>query len=400
MSMSSSDYYKYSISHPFQYQTQKDRFSISMNKKYINYYTSIFSRIYVTEEAVKYPTSERALEMLSSLPYKIIKRKENIPQEHLNKNTLLITSPKGRTVGKCPGSKGHLCCNYLTADLYLGCTMGCSYCIMKSYLNFAPITVYANPYPSINEIKKIAEKNPEGTVRVGTGETGDSLQFDPLFRISEIFIKELADYKNVFFEMKTKTPFVEHLLGIEKKGNAIIGFSINPPEIIEKEETGAFPLDERLKAAEKAVEAGFNITFHFDPIIAVHGWEKLYRETAEKLLDFPEEKIKWISLGTIRYSSMLKEKMEEKSLSGGGSYLTDEFVRCRDGKYRYIQKERGEIFKTMKEALSPLKKVPIYMCMESKTMWDKVFGSQPLKSPNNRAIFQPLKRGVSKHKRI
>ena len=372
-----------------------------MRKSFLNYsdyYRDIFRKIYITEDAANCKATHRALSMLEGIPYRIVKSKNEIPEEHLNRNTLLITYPRGKTVGKCPGSKGHVCCNYLTADLYLGCTLGCSYCIMKSYLNFAPVTVYADPVPTIAQIKAIAEKNPDRVVRVGTGETGDSLQFDPLFGMSETFVRELAPYGNVWFEMKTKTPFIDHLLHIENKGNAVIGFSVNPPEIIEREETDTFLLDERLEAAEKAVKAGYNVAFHFDPIIAEGDWEKLYGETADRLLAFPKEKVSWISLGTIRYSASLKEKMEEEAPEGYLHYLLDEFVRCADGKYRYIQNHRGKILKFLRERLSPLDTVPVYMCMESRTMWDKVFKASPLKSKNNYPIFSPL-RGVTGHRR-
>lgn len=372
-----------------------------MRKSFLNYsdyYRNIFERIYITEDAVSCAATERALSMLEGIPCRTVKTKEEIPPEHLNRKTLLITYPRGKTVGKCPGSKGHVCCNYLTADLYLGCTLGCSYCIMKSYLNFAPVTVYADPAPTIAQIKAIAENNMDRVVRIGTGETGDSLQFDPLFGMSETFIRELAPYKNVWFEMKTKTPFIDHLLDIENKGNAVMGFSVNPPEIIEREETDTFLLDERLAAARKAVEAGYNVAFHFDPIIAEGDWEKLYGETADRLLEFPAEKVSWISLGTIRYSASLKEKMEEEAPEGYLHYLLDEFVRCADGKYRYIQNVRGKILSFLKERLSPLEGVPVYMCMESRTMWNKVYNSSPLRSKNNYPIFRPLK-GVRKHSR-
>ena len=193
-------------------------------------------------------------------------------------------------MGKCPGTRGHICCNYITADLYEGCTMGCSYCIMKSYLNFAPVTVYADPGPAVAEIRRIASLNGDRIVRAGTGETGDSLQFDPLFEMTEEFITGLSDVENLYFEAKTKTCFVDHLLSIKKKGNAVISFSLNPESVVSAEETDAFPLEDRLEAAARVSSSGYNLAFHFDPVICEEGWEEKYLETAEKLSRFPGEK--------------------------------------------------------------------------------------------------------------
>ena len=358
---------------------------------YRDYYYSIFKRIYVIKDAVDEPYVQRAVKKLDTLPLHIIESKDDIPECDLNSSTLFIKKRIGETVGKCPGTNRHICCNYVTVDLYEGCTLGCSYCIMKSYLNFAPITVYADSKPAIDRIKKLAEMNADRYVRVGTGEVGDSLQFDPLFEMSADFIRELSAYENVYFEAKTKTDFVDHLLDIENKGNAVISFSLNPADTVREEEVDAFSLENRLKAAEKAVSAGFNLAFHFDPMICENNWEKRYLEVAEKLAVFPKGKIKWISLGTFRYTPSLKDRMQDRP------YLYNEFVPCLDGKYRYLQTERKKIYKKMHDKLKEVTDAPVYMCMESSTVWRKAFGRVPGETEDLKWIFRKV-RGVEKHR--
>ena len=357
---------------------------------YRDYYYSIFSRIYVMEDAVNERSVKRAIEKLDQLPVHIIKDRDDIPEKDLNSSTLFIKKRKGETVGRCPGTTGHICCNYITVDLYEGCTLGCSYCIMKGYLNFAPITVYADPAPAIEKIKELAEKNSDRFVRVGTGEVGDSLQFDPLFEMTADFIKELSSYDNVYFESKTKSDFVDHLLDIENKGNAVMSFSLNPEDTVKAEELDAFTLEKRLKAAEKAVNAGYNLAFHFDPIICENSWEPRYLEVAQMLSRFPRGKIKWISLGTFRYTPSLKDKMDDRP------YLYNEFVPCRDGKYRYLQNERKQVYKKMHDKLKESTGAPVYLCMESDTVWKKAFGKVPGQTDDLKWIFRKV-HGVKKH---
>ncbi len=338
---------------------------------YFDYYTDLFDRVYIKKQIQDIPQTSKVTSYLHSLPVHIVGDKENIPPEHLNSRTLFISGPRGETVGHCPGSKGRLCCNYLTVDLYLGCSLGCSYCIMRSYLNFYPLTVYLPADRSIERILEIVSNNPHKTIRIGTGEVGDSLLLDPLFDLSKEFISRLARYPNVYFELKTKTDFVDHLLAVPEKGNTVIGFSLNPEQLISSEEPYAASLERRLAAAEKAVESGYLLSFHFDPIIRINGWEKLYRETALRLGRFPREKIAWISMGTMRYPPQLKERL------GNRPYLFDEFVGGSDGKYRYLQRNRIRMYTTVVDAIRRVCGAPVYLCMESPIVWKRVFGGLP-----------------------
>jgi len=338
---------------------------------YSAYYSSIISRIYVTGDAARLSAVQQAREVAPSIPHFEVSSREEIPPSHLNQRSLFVTTRRGKAVTRCPGTHGHLCCNYLTTELYSGCTLGCSYCIMQSYLNFSPITVYADVQPVIDAVKRISAANPRKWVRFGSGETGDSLQFDPLFGLSREVIAGCADLPNVSFEMKTKSDYVDHLLSIPKKGNAVVAFSLNPPALIAREEPEAVSLDRRLEAARKAAEAGFRLAFHFDPIIAETEWERQYAAVVRRLEAFPASSVAWISLGTVRFTTALRERIAERP------YLFDEFVPCRDGKYRYLQKRRTAVYREMRRMLGAVTDAPVYLCMESDEVWRRVYGQGP-----------------------
>lgn len=341
----------------------------------------LFDRLYVERSLAGSPLLERALGRLEGLEPLFVPGKEGIPAVHRNPRTLFLCGPRGRTVTRCPGSPGQLCCNYFTVDLYLGCALGCTYCILRSYLNFAPLTVYLDPGPTVERLVRLARANPDRTVRAGTGEVGDSLLLDPLFRLSEQLIRALAPYPNVRLELKTKTANVEHLLGIEDKGGAVIGFSLNPPELIRAYEGRSSPLPERLEAARRAVQAGYRVSFHFDPIITGPRAEEEYRSVARLLAGFPPGSVAWISLGTFRYPPELRERVGSREL------LYEEFVPCPDGKYRYPQALRSRLYRALAEELRRASEAPIYLCMESPAVWRNVFGRLPREMPELRAIF-------------
>jgi spore photoproduct lyase len=256
---------------------------------------------------------------------------------------------------------------------------------MESYLNFSPLTVYLEPEGSIARLQELARQNRGIVIRAGTGEVGDSLLLDPLCDLSRAFITAVSAYPSVYVELRTKTHFVDHILDVGQKGNAVIGFSVNPQVHIDAHEPSASALADRLEAAGKALDAGYHVAFHFDPIFLSENWEEEYLSLAKLLSRFPSERIAWISLGTMRYTQALKEKLGERS------FLYEEFVPCRDGKFRYPQKLRSPVYRTLYESLSRRLSAPIYLCMESPTIWRTVFGDLPGKISGLRDIFTTVR---------
>lgn len=346
-------------------------------------------RGYVEAPVADSRAAERAREFLgSAVPLTEVRNREEIPEDARNDRTLFVASSPAGMFKRCPGTRGHLCCNYLTVDLYAGCTLGCTYCIMKSYLSFSPITVYADLSPAIDGIRRVAAENRDTLIRVGTGEVGDSLLYDPIFRLSEELMAGTADLPNVRLELKTKSSSVDHLLPVQPKGRTVIAFSLNPQEIIDKEEGYAEPLEARLAAAERAAAAGYGVAFHFDPIIRVTGWEQLYRRVVEKLSRFRGSDLPWISLGTVRFTKALREKIDDRP------YLYDEFVPSRDGKLRYMQRERVAVYAAMRRWIDEVLDAPVYLCMESEAVWKRAFGALPAAADGGVAELFRWPRGV------
>jgi spore photoproduct lyase len=301
-----------------------------------------------------------------------------VPEEFVTPRTIVVRKPVRGDLGRCPGTHGHLCCNYMTLNVYLGCTLGCTYCIMQSYLRNRTLEVHLPQMETIDEIRALAENNPERIVRLGTGEVGDSLLYDPLFGISTDLIRSLADIPNLRFEVKTKTDYVDHLPGVSERSshhpplggtpavrrNAVVAFSVNPPRVVRREEGSAASLDDRLSAARLAIAGGYRVAYHFDPMIHVANWEDEYARVVESLAGVKGVAPEWISLGTVRYPPPLKGMIERRP------YGIDEFTRSRDGKMRYIQPIRTKMYRFVKERLRrAFPETPIYLCMESPTVW-------------------------------
>jgi len=211
------------------------------------------------------------------------------------------------------------------------------------------------------------------SLRVGTGEFGDSLALDHITEYSKALVPFFKG-TNHLLELKTKSANVENLLYLDHGGRTVVSWSLNPERISSKEEAGAAALDERFMAAKKCAEAGYKVAFHFDPIIFYDGWEKDYMETVNRVFDSFKE-VSWISLGALRFHKSLKPIIEERFPES--DYLYAEMVTGSDGKMRYYAQLRVDMFKKMFQWIRKRNQAAaVYLCMEEPDVWKSVFGGE------------------------
>ncbi len=293
------------------------------------------------------------------------------------KRTLYLTRHRGDFFKRCPASPGQVCCGYWILNLVNNCPFDCTYCILQSYLNFQPVTVYVNFEDAIDELKGKVSGQPGKLFRVGTGELGDSLALEPLVPLSRRLVSSLYGLDNVFLEFKTKSVNVEDLLGLDHDGKVAVSWSLGPDRIVKNDEPGAMTVDRRIDAAKKIEGDGYLLGFHFDPIIRYPGWENDYKRLIDTLFaSIDQGNVIWISLGCLRYPPDLKEVTLERL--SRTKIFHEEFIPCPDGKMRYLRMVREEIYGRMLEWLREMApSVEVYLCMESPLMWENVFGLSP-----------------------
>jgi spore photoproduct lyase len=294
------------------------------------------------------------------------------------KRKLYLARHRGDFFKKCPGSDGQVCCNYFVINFASNCPMDCSYCYLQEYLaDNSSLRVFGNVNDLIDEADRTLSRHRGVFFRIGTGEITDSLALEPYTGMVAELIPYFARQPNVLLELKTKSDCVDGLLDLDPKGRVVAAWSMNPQCVIDQDEHNTATLDERLRAARRCQDAGYRLGFHFDPMIEYPGWETDYQNMLEQTFATIDwRRIAWLSMGVLRNTPGLKRMMRARFPQS--TLLTGEQVLCPDGKLRYFYPQRIEMYRKMVSWIrrhAPTAK--IYLCMESREVWQQVFGFAP-----------------------
>lgn len=360
-----------------------------------------FNRVYIHQDAVNAAVTERVLSLFPQDKIEIVDKKPFLEREGQlsarefseSKRLLYIAPFLGNFFKRCPGSRpGLACCNYFVLNWGVQCDMNCSYCYLQSFINSPVLTIYSNLDQALEELRQIGTSMGQSVLRVGTGETVDSLSLDPLTLYSHRLIEFFRAYPQWTLEFKTKSAFVEQFVHVPHANNVITSWSVNPQSIIAQEEHGTASLEERLNAAHLCQKNGFQLAFHIDPMIWHPEWKENYLQLVEQITQrFSPEQVSYLSVGGLRFQREQRPMMRERF--GMKSYVTRaETFLSADGKMRYDSKLRQEMFQFVIDQFKVKdSRWRIFMCMETPETWLATTGESPFKTSQLSDLFESVK---------
>jgi len=371
-----------------------------MNAKFDRVYIHEDSRASALASRVREVFAPEKIEFVTSRPFPKVEGELSAAEFARSKRHLFLTTFKGKFFKRCPGSRpGLACCNYFVLNWGLQCDMNCSYCYLQTFINTPVLTVYTNLADALDELRALNMS--EHVLRVGTGETVDSLSLDELTLYSHDLITFFKDFPKWQLEFKTKSAKVEQFLNVEHSGNVIVSWSVNPQNIISSEEHLTASLDQRLAAAAACLAKNFKISFHIDPMI----WHQEWRESYGTLVDaiarrFTPQQVPYMSVGALRFQPEQRGIMRERF--GLKSHVTQaETFPSPDGKWRYDGTVRQEMFQFVIDRFrghDP--EWRIFMCMETPETWLKTTGSSPFKKNEMHDLFDRSVLTAARHAEI
>lgn len=303
------------------------------------------------------------IEIIKTYKEHIGKRRFGIDDYNRRLENLYLVREDYDFFKKCPCSANSAFCGYFVVNLGSGCPYECSYCVLQDYINSPGIIMPANIEDFFAAYRRLGRD-----IRCGSCELTDSLAFDHITGYSPRIVDFFRHYPKTMYELKTKSDNVELLTSVPGARNIIISWSLNPQKIVETVEYFTAPLMQRLEAAQRCATSGYRVAFHFDPMIYYQGWEADYEtliDTTFHAIDGCD--VAWINLDTLRMTPRLKKIIENRFPDN--TILDEEFFTGHDGKLRYPDELRVLLYKNMTSWIRKrCKDVPIYLCMEEKSM--------------------------------
>ena len=336
----------------------------------------MFEVIYVEKSLENHP---RVLGILKKYPKSDIKMIDSVndvfgrvKKPYLQKKTnlnLFLGEKKGQLVKQAPPAYGLSGEPHFYFVHAYNCIYECNYCYLQGYFHSPDIVLYLNHEEIGIEIQKVADdyhaQFPDHAVWFHAGEYSDSLALTSLSGELGHYFKLFKNLPNCNLELRTKSVNIKELLKEEPLVNIITSFSLSPAHRIKTNDLKTPPLKSRLEAIAELTKRGFPIGIHFDPVIYDEQFIQSYEDLADQLLEnIPAEKIRYISLGVVRFTKEVFQKVQKNYPDS--DLLAQEFVRSFDNKIRYSRPMRQWMLSTIKQQLID-RGVPterIYLCME------------------------------------
>lgn len=343
-------------------------------------------KIYLDPSVEDSPVTKNILKKFPKIPIEKSQNKPNMIDEIYRfsdpllegKKRLWITKNNGKLLKKCGASTSSLnqlvCCNYFILDFAFNCHFECVYCFLQEYTNFPMMIIYVNIDEMLSSVQEILDQTTSQRIRIGTGETADSLALDGITGFSQYLVPFFAKQKKAFLELKTKSNQIQNLLELDPNGQTVVAWSISPSSYISEYDLKTASLEERFEAADLCQKAGYKIAFHLDPLIYEPTWEEDYQKLMGQI--YQQFNPVWVSLGGLRFNANLKTILQKRFPKT--RLTTGEFVTTPDGKKRYLRAIREEMYRTVYTYIQKEKRnTPIYLCMETSLIWQHTMGFIP-----------------------
>lgn len=131
----------------------------------------------------------------------------------------------------------------------------------------------------------------------------DLMSVEPIAGYVRKWVDFAKTQPDLILEIRTKSAYTKVLEEVEPSERIIFAYTLSPETIIREYEHGTANLDQRLRAANRALSLGFPVRLCFDPMIYCQDWEREYRDLVPYVFDrVPAERVFDVSVGSFRIS--------------------------------------------------------------------------------------------------
>lgn len=266
------------------------------------------------------------------------------------------------------GSNDVICPHFLELKWATGCSFDCAYCYLNGTLRFQPQKKrpYFKGYDRIaSHVESFLENVDWYDEILNTGELADSLMWDnngqPFSKFIISLFSQQERHKVLFL---TKSTNVRNLLETDGRHQAVISFSLNADAVAKRWERGAPSVAQRVEAARKVKEAGYEVRIRIDPMVPIYNWRKHYIELIDQI--FKKFVPSRITLGSLRGLQSTINNASDKSWVG---YLTE---KSNWGKKINTSLRYWMYFTAINYLKEQYDFTEVALCKETLMLWEKL----------------------------
>jgi spore photoproduct lyase len=257
-----------------------------------------------------------------------------------------------------------VCPHFMELKWANGCPYNCAWCYLQGTFRFTGKQPRIKDHDKILQHVKTFLDNGSQPEILNTGELADSLLSegtdDPFSKFIIPTFEKQNKHKILFL---TKSTDVKNLLKIDKHDTVIMSFSMNALPVAARWEK-APDVEDRIKAAKKVADAGYEVRIRIDPMVPVFEWEEHYVDLVDRIFrSFMPERITFGSLrglqSTINNSS---DRSWVRFLSERSNWGKKIDADTRYAMYKRIIDHLGESYGYRNVAL----------CKETVDMWNRL----------------------------
>jgi spore photoproduct lyase len=257
----------------------------------------------------------------------------------------MIIRPSGRST------------DFISPSFGYGCLYNCTYCYMKRHLpeglsvskNVGDILTAINNHALFAIVDKPNQTHPEYvTYDISCNEDfALHAKYHPWEKIFDFF----KDHPRAMGSFATK--YVnESLLDYNPEGKIRIRFSLMPDKYSRILEPNTTPIDLRIKAIDRFIEAGYDVHINFSPVLVVEGWLTEYAELFRQVNGVLEnkDKVKAEVIFLTHNEGKHRYNLEHK-LPGSNLLWNESIQEAKESQYggkniRYKREKKAEFIRT------------------------------------------------------
>ena len=251
-----------------------------------------------------------------------------------------------------------------------GCLFKCDYCAMEDVLALA-----TNQEELLERLDPVV-RSVEGPTLWKWDNQTDTLCFEPEMGASKLFVEYFAQFDDRFLMTYSKSDSVDYLLDLDHRGQTICCWTLNAYTQSRVIERDAATMEERIEAARKCQQAGYNMRFRLSAVCPVHNWQQEHRDMFDLL--FAKVSPDVISLETL--SRMPDPDMFDNVMDA--SLFESRFLKAiRRGAKDMAgniwgpipDDQREEIYRFLiAEIRERSPDTPVSICQEPRHMWNRL----------------------------